>query len=241
MDAAIQNQLGERDARDLAPHGIESREDHGLWRVVDDEVHAGRALQCADIAALASDDAALHLVVGQWHDRDGDIRHLVGGAALDGERDDLARLGFGLLAARASISRARMDASRRADSSIAEISSSRASSTDMRATRCRSAVRWSRRASSPARRVVQLLVPLCQRPFLAFQIFYFAVEGLLFLLEPLLLSLNFLSRRSRPSVSIEVRIWRFRLLLLTTPGAAFPYDPADAPRPALSGLLISCS
>ena len=70
MDAAIEDQLGERDARDLAAHGIEAREDDRLGRVVDDEIDAGRALQRADVAALAPDDASLHLVVGQRHDRE---------------------------------------------------------------------------------------------------------------------------------------------------------------------------
>ena len=37
-----------------------------------------------------ADDAALHLVVGQGHHADGSLRHVVGGAALDGDGDDLA-------------------------------------------------------------------------------------------------------------------------------------------------------
>src|SRR5512146_706057 len=44
MDAAIQNQLSERHTSDLAPHRIESCQNDGLWRVVDDDIHAGRAL-----------------------------------------------------------------------------------------------------------------------------------------------------------------------------------------------------
>ena len=98
VDAPVEDQLGQRDAGDFAPDRVEAGEDDGVGRVVDDQVYAGGALQRADVAALAPDDAALHLVVGQRHDRDGDIRDLVGGAALDGQRDDLARSGLSLLA-----------------------------------------------------------------------------------------------------------------------------------------------
>jgi hypothetical protein len=45
----------------------------------------------ADVAALAADYAALHLVVGERDDGDGDLAGMVGGAALDGGGDDLAR------------------------------------------------------------------------------------------------------------------------------------------------------
>ena len=57
VDAPIQDELGQRVARDLAADGIEAGEDDSLWRVVDDEVYAGRAFQRADVAPLAPDDA----------------------------------------------------------------------------------------------------------------------------------------------------------------------------------------
>ena len=47
-------------------------------------------------AALAADDAALHLVVGQGHHGDGGLGHMVGGAALDGPRDEFPGDGVGL-------------------------------------------------------------------------------------------------------------------------------------------------
>ena len=51
----------------------------------------------ADVAALAADDAALHLVIGQGNHTDGNFGHMVGGAALDGGGDDLACALVGLL------------------------------------------------------------------------------------------------------------------------------------------------
>ena len=96
VDAAVGHQALQGEPRDLAAHRIEAREDHGLGRVVDDDVHAGDDLEGADVAALAPDDAALHVVAGQVHHRDRDLGDVVGGEALDGEPDDLARLALGV-------------------------------------------------------------------------------------------------------------------------------------------------
>ena len=65
VDAAVLDELGEREAGDLAADRVEAAEDDGLRGVVDDQVDAGRLLEGADVAALAADDPALHLVVGQ--------------------------------------------------------------------------------------------------------------------------------------------------------------------------------
>ena len=56
-----------------------------------------RSLDAADVAALAADDAALHLVVGERYDGDGDLAGVVGGAALDGGGNDLLGAVVGLL------------------------------------------------------------------------------------------------------------------------------------------------
>ena len=52
----------QRQLRDLAADPVERREHDRLRRVVDDEVDAGEVLERADVAALAADDAALHVV-----------------------------------------------------------------------------------------------------------------------------------------------------------------------------------
>ena len=65
MDASVGHELLERQARDLAAHRIEARDDDRVRRVVDDDVDAGRELERADVSAFAADDAALHLVVRQ--------------------------------------------------------------------------------------------------------------------------------------------------------------------------------
>ena len=62
VDAAVLHELLQADAGDLAAHRIEAADDHHARRVVDDHVHAGRLLEAADVAPLAADDAALHVV-----------------------------------------------------------------------------------------------------------------------------------------------------------------------------------
>ena len=54
---------------DLAADRVEAADEHRLGRVIDDQVDARGLLQGADVAALAADDAALHLVRRDGHDR----------------------------------------------------------------------------------------------------------------------------------------------------------------------------
>ena len=90
MDAAVGNELLQRQTRHLAADGVKAGDGDRLGRVVDDEVAARERLDGADVAALAADDAALHLVVRQRHDRYGHFAGVVGGASLDRRGDDLA-------------------------------------------------------------------------------------------------------------------------------------------------------
>ena len=89
MNASILNQLFERDPRHLTAYGIKARKNDRLGRIVDDEVDARQRLQGADVAPLAPDDAALHLIVRQSNDRDRRLRHVIGGTALDGDTQNL--------------------------------------------------------------------------------------------------------------------------------------------------------
>ena len=97
VDAAVQDQLLQGQPGDLPADGVKAGDGDGLRRVVDDEVHPGQGLQGADVAALAADDAALHFVIGQRDHRHGGLRHVVGGAALDGQGDDLPGLSVRLV------------------------------------------------------------------------------------------------------------------------------------------------
>ena len=98
MDAPVAHELRERDSGDLAADRIEAREHDRLGRVVDDQVDAGRLLEGADVAALAADDPALHLVVREMDDGHGVLRGVVRGDPLHRGHDDVAGLLGGLLA-----------------------------------------------------------------------------------------------------------------------------------------------
>ena len=58
---------------------------------------AGRFLEAADVATLAPDDAAFHVVGRDRHRAHGVIGGLLGGVALDGLQDDLSALVLGFL------------------------------------------------------------------------------------------------------------------------------------------------
>jgi len=64
VDAAVNDQLGQRPLGDLAAHGVEAADGDGFRRVVDDDIDAGRLLKGADVAPVAADDPALHLIGG---------------------------------------------------------------------------------------------------------------------------------------------------------------------------------
>ena len=65
VDAPVRDETFQGEPGDLAPDRIEAGEKHRLGGVVDDQVDAGHRLEGTDVAALAADDAALHLVPGQ--------------------------------------------------------------------------------------------------------------------------------------------------------------------------------
>ena len=90
MDASVREELGHRDAGHLPAHGVERREGDGVGRVVDDDVDAGGVLERADVAALAADDAPLHVLGRQRDDGDGVLRDDLARQALHRRGDDLA-------------------------------------------------------------------------------------------------------------------------------------------------------
>ena len=101
MDAAVLDQLRQRDLGDFPADPVERGEHDRLRGVVDDEVHARQVLERPDVAALAADDPALHVVGGKLDERDSRLRGVVGRDALQSVRDEVAgaplRFGLGLL------------------------------------------------------------------------------------------------------------------------------------------------
>ena len=98
VNSAVGDQLGQGQSGDLAADRVEAGQDHRLGRVVDDQIDAGGLLQSPDVAALAADDPALHLIRWQVDDRDGVLGRVVRGHPLDGGHDDVAGFLVGFLA-----------------------------------------------------------------------------------------------------------------------------------------------
>ena len=101
VDAAVLDELRQREPCHLTTDRVEAADEHRLGRVVDDQVDPGGLLEGPDVAALAADDAALHLVRRDGHDRHGHLGGVVDHHALDGGHDDVARPLLGLVAGRA--------------------------------------------------------------------------------------------------------------------------------------------
>jgi len=59
LDAAIEDEVFERYARDLAANGIEAGESNRTRRIIDNDVDTGRAFEGADVATFFADDLAL--------------------------------------------------------------------------------------------------------------------------------------------------------------------------------------
>ena len=90
MDAAVDDELLQSHAGHFAADGVKAGNGDGFGGVVDDQIDAGDGLEGADVAALAANDAALHIVVGQGDHGNGGFGRVIGGTALNGGGDDLA-------------------------------------------------------------------------------------------------------------------------------------------------------
>ena len=97
MDTAVSDQLFQCQPGDLPADRLEAGDGDGLRCIVDDEIHTGQSLDGTDVAALAADDTALHLVIGQGNHTDGQLGHGVRRAALDGLSHHFAGAGLAFL------------------------------------------------------------------------------------------------------------------------------------------------
>ena len=68
MDAAIGDQTAERQPANLAADRVEAGDRDDIRRVIDDQVAAQGRFERADVAALAADNSAFHLVGGNLND-----------------------------------------------------------------------------------------------------------------------------------------------------------------------------
>jgi hypothetical protein len=83
VNAAVRDQTFDGLLGDLAAVRIESRQDDGAGRVVDDQVDPGGELERPDVAALTADDAPLEVVARQIDDGDGRLNRVLRAAPLN--------------------------------------------------------------------------------------------------------------------------------------------------------------
>ena len=95
MDAAVLNQLAQRETGDLAADIIKRADDHDAGRIVHDDIDTRALLEGADVAALAADDPAFHIVAGNVDRADGRVGRVGRRIALDRADKDLAGLLLG--------------------------------------------------------------------------------------------------------------------------------------------------
>src|SRR6185437_1947337 len=69
MNPSIGDQLGQRYSRYLAANRVEAGENDRFRSIVDDQIDPGGRLQSPNVPALAPNDPALHLLVGEIHHR----------------------------------------------------------------------------------------------------------------------------------------------------------------------------
>ena len=92
--------VGNEPLEGLDGHGladlVEARDDDHAGRVIDDDVHPGDPLDGADVAALAPDDPALHVVGGDGDGPDRGLGGVLGRVALHGHQGDFAGFVLGV-------------------------------------------------------------------------------------------------------------------------------------------------
>ena len=73
IDATVFHEALKGIAGDLAADGVKAREDNHARGVVNQNINTGGALEGLDVAAFFTDDATLHIVVGELQSGDGAI------------------------------------------------------------------------------------------------------------------------------------------------------------------------
>ena len=97
VNASVPDERLHGPPRHFPANAVEPADHDHAGGVIHDDVHSGSLLKRADVAALATDDTALHLVARQVHRRDDALGAMIGRVALDGDPEHSARLAFGIL------------------------------------------------------------------------------------------------------------------------------------------------
>ena len=88
VDAAVSDEVFHGNAADLATNGIETRNGNALRSIVDEQIHARKLLEAANIAALATNDAALQIIGRNVNGFHRSFSRVIGSDALNGEAQE---------------------------------------------------------------------------------------------------------------------------------------------------------
>ena len=97
MYASIHYQPFQRYPSHVPAYRVKAGKYDCLGSIIYYQFNSGSCFQSLYISALPADYTAFHLVVGQRHYRNGALGHMVGRAALYGQRNYIAGLSFSLL------------------------------------------------------------------------------------------------------------------------------------------------
>src|SRR5690606_12339952 len=91
MNPPVSHQFLQGDPGNLPADRIKTGQNDRFRSVVNDQIDPRQRFQGSDIPPLPADDPPLHLVIGKGDNGNGGFRHMIGGAALDGQRQYVAR------------------------------------------------------------------------------------------------------------------------------------------------------
>ena len=83
VDSAVCNELFKRKSCDFTANGIKTRYRDRFGRIVDNKIDSRNRFKSSYISSLTTDYTTFHLIVGQGNDRNGGVRTVICGAALN--------------------------------------------------------------------------------------------------------------------------------------------------------------
>ena len=92
MNTSVNNQLFKSKSCNFAAYRVKSRQYNRLRSIVNYKVDTRKSFYRANISSFASDNAPLHLIIRQRHNRNSCIRNMVGSAALYRSGNNIAGL-----------------------------------------------------------------------------------------------------------------------------------------------------
>ncbi|MNW57291.1 hypothetical protein D3C74_350840 [compost metagenome] len=90
MNPSVRHQFLQGGPSDFTANWVKARQDHRFRCIVDNEIDPSQGFECADIPAFPADDPSLHFFVRQRYDGNRRLRHMIGSATLNRQRNNLA-------------------------------------------------------------------------------------------------------------------------------------------------------